>query len=189
LNLNRLVLFSLSMLMLNFLTASASGQGTLTISVVTDKITYDHGEVITITGQVQSSGSPVPNAVVVFELRDSQNNVRATGFMTTDQVGAFSRTITVGADFLNGSYSVYCSVVVGDQVASNSASFQVVPEFPMGASLVTLVALVVALSLLKKARSHNPPTPTPSLAQRTRLHPRCTPRKDRRSPTQTSHSR
>jgi hypothetical protein len=143
--------------MLPFLTALAWGQGTLTISVATDKTTYDHGEVITIMGQVQSSGNPVPNAVVVFELRDGQNNIKASGYMTTDQAGAFSRTITVGGDFLNGSYGVFCSVVVGDQVASNSASFQVVPEFPMGASLVTLVALVVALSFLRKARSHYPP--------------------------------
>ncbi len=132
---------------------SVLGQGTLTISVATNKTTYDHGGVITITGQVQSSGNPVPNAVVVFELRDSRNNVKATGYMTTDGVGSFSRTITVGADFLDGWYSVYCSVVVGDQVASNSASpFQVVPEFPMGASLVALVALVVALSFLRKPR-------------------------------------
>ena len=141
-SLNRLLLFSLSMLMLNFLTAPVLGQGTLTVSVATDKITYDHGEAITITGQVRNSGNPVPNAVVVFELRDSQNNVKATGFMTTDWAGAFSRTITVGGDFLGGSYSVYCSVVVDDQVASNSASFQVVPEFPMGTSLVDRKSVV-----------------------------------------------
>lgn len=83
--------------------APISAQGTLTITVLTNKLAYDHGEVITIAGQVQSSGGPVPNVVVVFELRDSQNNVKATGYMTTDQVGAFSKTITVGGDFSVGS--------------------------------------------------------------------------------------
>ena len=144
------VSFSISTLVLAFLVASVSGQGPVTLTVTTDKQVYDRGTVLAITGQVQDSGSPVPNVVVVFELRDSQNNVKASGFATTDQAGAFSRTITVGNDFAVGSFTVYVSVTVGDQTASNSVSFQVVPEFPLGPGLVMLVAFAVALSFLKK---------------------------------------
>lgn len=124
-----------------FVIVPVFGQGTLTITVSTVKQAYSNGENIVIEGQVLNSGTPVPNVVVVFELRDSANNVKASGYMTTDQSGTFSRTIAATGAMAQGSYTVYVSTTAGNENASNSTSFQVVSEFPATHYLVMLMLL------------------------------------------------
>lgn len=126
---------------------SAFGQSqTLSVTVNTGKQSYDQGQLISITGIVQDSGSPVPNVVVVFELRDPQKQVRASGFTTTNSSGGYSRQIMIGNDFPNGAYSVYVSVTVGSQSASATTEFQAVPEFSSAWMLV--IAFTMAIIIL-----------------------------------------
>lgn len=140
-------LFAVIVLTLIPLLVPALGQTSLTITVSTDKQNYDLGQLIVITGSVHQSGAPVPNAVVVFELRDPQNQVKASGFMNTDSSGAYSRQLTIGNDFPLGAYTVYVSVTVGSQSASATTKFQAIPEFL--SSLVPVIALVITIGILR----------------------------------------
>jgi hypothetical protein len=129
------------------LTHLAIAQSTISISVSTSKGSYNLREAITIAGQVLNGSTPVPNAVVVFELRDSQNQVKASGYMTTDQSGQYSRTVS--GNFTQGGYTVYVNVTVGNQTASNNTAFQVVPEFPAGIDFVLTIALILSFGLTR----------------------------------------
>lgn len=82
-------------------------QGSLSITVSTDKQEYGLGQIVIFTIQVQQSGAPVAHTSVYYELRDSQNQVRANGLITTDDTGRFTKQITIGNDFPLGSYAVY----------------------------------------------------------------------------------
>jgi len=89
---------------------------------------------------------------VIFELLNSHNNVKASGYMTSDLDGAYSKSITTTSGLADGSYSVFVSTTVGDQTASNSVTFQVVPEFPVGTNVTALVSLLVVFGVLGKLR-------------------------------------
>lgn len=131
---------------LMMLLVSALGQEALSITVSTDKQNYDRGQAVLITVKVQQFGAPVASTVVYFELRDPQNQVKASGFMITDSTGKYSKQIMIGDSFPLGSYTVYVSVTVGSQSASATAVFQTIPEFAF--SLVLVVAFVVAIGML-----------------------------------------
>jgi hypothetical protein len=122
------------------------GQGSLSITVTTDKQDYGLGQIVTLTIQVQQSGAPVAHTSVYYELRDSQNQVRANGLITTDDTGRFTKQITIGNDFPLGAYAVYARVTVGDQTASATTAFQTIPEF--SSNVVLMIAFVVGTGIL-----------------------------------------
>jgi hypothetical protein len=140
------------------LTHSTLAQSAISISVSTSKGSYNLRETITITGQVLNVTTPVSNAVVVFELRDSQNQMRASGYMTTNQTGQYSRIVS--GNFTQGGYTVYVNVTVGNQTTSNNTGFQVVPEFPSGIEFVLAIALILTFGL------------TTVMQRRTQMHSR-----------------
>jgi hypothetical protein len=128
--------------------SSAFAEGGLTISVATDKQVYGHGEAIVIMGEVMDAGQPLSNVTVAFELTNlSGSGTFASGFMTTNSAGAYSKNLTVGGFLLHfsptGSYEVLVSVSANNETASASASFQVVPEFPYSAGKLTLAASIM----------------------------------------------
>ena len=130
------------------------GQETLSITVSTDRKDYDLGQVILITVRVQQFGAPVANAVVYFELRDPQNQVRASGFEgVTDSSGKISWQVMIGNDFPLGSYIVYISVNAGGQSATAQIAFQTIPEFP--SALVLVFAFAIAIVMLEVYRKRD----------------------------------
>jgi hypothetical protein len=131
----------------------AFAESGLTITVATDKQAYGHGEVIVIMGEVMDAGQPLSNVTVAFELTNlSGSSTFASGFMTTNSAGAYSRNLTVGGFLLHfsptGAFKVIVSVTLGNETASSSASFQVVPEFPYSAEQIVLVASIVVCLVL-----------------------------------------
>jgi hypothetical protein len=131
----------------------AFAEGGLTITVATDKRVYGHGEVIVIMGEVMDAGQPLSNVTVAFELTNlSGSSTFASGFMTTNSGGAYSKNLTVGGFLLHfsptGSYKVLVSVTAGSETASSSASFQVVPEFPYSAEQMTFIVSIIASLLI-----------------------------------------
>ena len=132
---------------------SASGQASLSITVTTDKQDYGLGQIVMFTVQVQQSGGPVAHAPVYFELRDSQNEVRANGLISTDDTGKYTKQITIGNDFPLGSYTVYVRVTVGSQTQSATAAFQTISEFTSGMALI--LALAMGASVVEVCRRRN----------------------------------
>jgi hypothetical protein len=129
------------------------GQDTLSVTVSTDKQDYDLGQAVLITVRVRQFGAPVANAVVYFELRDPQNQVRAKGFEgVTDSSGKLSWQIMIGNDFRLGSYVVYVSVNAGGQSATAQTAFQTIPEFSSILVLVVAVAMTVGMLDVYRAK-------------------------------------
>jgi len=127
------------------------GQEALSVTVSTDKQDYDLGQVVLVTVRVQQFGLPVANAEVYFQLRDSQNQVKASGFRgVTDSSGKLSWQVIVGNNYPLGSYSVIVSVNAAGQSATAQTAFQTIPEFP--SSLVLVVTLAIAFGMLEVYR-------------------------------------
>jgi len=137
-------------LALMLLVVPTIGQEALSITVSTDRRDYGLGQAVLITATVRQFGAPVANAVVYFELRDPQNQIKASGFMFTDSLGKCSRQTMIGNDFPLGSYTANVRVTVGNQSASATTAFQTIPEFP--SSLVLALALVIAIGMLEVYR-------------------------------------
>jgi len=129
---------------------SALGQQPLSITVSTDKQNYGLGQIIVFTVEVQQAGAPMAHTPVYYELRDSQNQTRANGLITTDDTGRYTKQITIGDDFPLGSYTVYVRVTVGSQTASATTTFQTIPEFP--SDIVLLFTLAVGIGILGTSR-------------------------------------
>jgi hypothetical protein len=129
---------------------SALGQESLSITVSTDKQNYGLGQIVVFTVKVQQAGAPLAHTPVYYELRDSQNQVRANGLITTDDTGRYTKQITIGDNFPLGSYTVYVRVTVGSQTASATTAFQTIPEFP--SDVVLLFTLAVGIGILGASR-------------------------------------
>lgn len=142
---SRQYLYLLPVLALTLLPVSTLGQEALSITVTTDKQSYDLGQAVLITVRVQQFGAPVANVLVYFELRDPQHQVRASGTMITDSTGKYTRQILIGNELPLGSYTVYVTATVGNQSASAETVLQTIPEFP--STLVLMFALVIAIGI------------------------------------------
>jgi hypothetical protein len=146
---SRLYFCGLFILGLMLLSVPAFGQETLSVTVTTDKLDYDLGQVVLITVRAHQFGAPVANAQVYFELCDPQNQVKASGFVrgVTDSSGKVSWQVMVGSNYPLGSYTVYVSINAGGQTATAQTAFQTIPEFP--SILVLVVALAIAFCMLE----------------------------------------
>lgn len=103
------------------------GQGVLAITVYA---TAGKSNEITFTGKVTQGGGPVANATVVYEIRSANNSLTGSGFAVTNATGAYSRSMVVPSSSTPGPYTIYVGVSNDGESASNSTSFQPVPEFP-----------------------------------------------------------
>jgi hypothetical protein len=142
---NRLF-YAFFMLALVLLPVSALAQDTLTITVSTDKQTYDQGQFVLITVEVLKSGTPVAYTTVYYQILDPVGKPISSGFMITDSTGHYTKQIMIGNDFPLGLYEAYVSVTVGDESASATAVFQTVPEFSSSLALLSAFVAVVGMS-------------------------------------------
>jgi ribosomal protein L32 len=135
----------------------------LNLTVATDKPAYLQGESVEVSGTLSLGVSPLVGWLVAVSI-NTPNGVPLTTTLVTDQDGNFATTFNLPLETELGTYTVLSSVQWADQQALQESPFeiksteqtgavqpQVPQEPPLSPSspvLLTLIAIVVAFSLI-----------------------------------------
>jgi peptide/nickel transport system substrate-binding protein len=129
-------------------------QGALEVTVSSDSGSYNAGEAVTFSGRVTSAGNPIEGVVVVFEVRNPQGTVIASGYATTSSDGGYSKRFTLPSDAQSGTYKIYVSVNYQGQAASAETTFST----PRGGAVTTTPTATITTSA--QTTPSPPPAPT-----------------------------
>jgi peptide/nickel transport system substrate-binding protein len=148
---------ALAILFMLLLMPYALAQGALEITISTDSDSYNAGETVTFSGRVTLAGNPIEGAIVVFEVRNPQNTVIASGYATTSSDGGYSKQFTLPSDAQSGTYKIYVSVNYQGQAASTETAFSLPRS---GAVTTTLTATTTTVAQTTTPTTTITATPT-----------------------------
>jgi uncharacterized membrane protein len=121
-------------------TTTVQQQRRLTVSVSTERESYQKGDSVSVSGYVKlESGESVANATVTLHVTDPLGNETHVSLASTDSNGRYWHNFTVPSNALDGTYTVYA---VADAVPYRESFGQV--TFVVGVSLVPSVRIVNA---------------------------------------------
>jgi hypothetical protein len=137
----------MAMILLPFAMKPTNAAGQLTVTVSTDKQSYDAGQLITITGQVLDTNlQGVALATVSIQVNDANGKPIHLASIISSMDGSFTDQFTIPADSFNGSYTVFATASkTGYTDASNQIVYTVVPEF---SDMAWLMLLPICLAIL-----------------------------------------
>ncbi len=95
------------------------------VTVTTNKASIKSGDVLTLSGNVSASGSPVRDALVAYEIHKPDNSILASGFTQTGADGSYTASLVIPSSAPSGQYKVIVSVISQGANASAVANFTV----------------------------------------------------------------
>ena len=126
--------------------------GQLSVTVSTDKQSYDPGETVLIAGKVlDESLEGVAFASVSIQVNDPSGNPIHVGWVLSTADGSYADQFIARADSMNGGYSIYVTASKPGYTDGNSqVGCIITPEFPV--SDISLLMFLVTLFLAVFAR-------------------------------------
>ena len=139
----------LAVVLLPFATKPANGAGQLTVTLSTDKQSYEAGQLITITGQVLDANlQAVALASLSVQVNDPDSKTIHIASIISSVDGSFTDQFTIPVGSSNGSYTVFATASkTGYTDASTQIAYAVVPEFSTS-YMAWLVFLPILLAIL-----------------------------------------
>jgi hypothetical protein len=132
------------------------GANQLSVTVSTDKPSYDPGEAVLITGRVlDQSMNGVTLASVSIQVNNSSGNAIHIGWILSNAHGYYEDQFIAQNDSMNGGYSIYVTASKPGYVdATAKAGCIVAPEFQASHVqwLMLLSALLLVLLIEKRKR-------------------------------------
>ena len=143
------IMLLMAMILLPFAMKPTNAAGQLTVTVSTDKQSYEAGQLITITGQVlDTSLQGVALASVSIQVNDPNGKPIHLASIISSMDGSFTDQFTIPADSFNGSYTVFATASkTGYTDASTQIVLAVVPEFSTS-YMAWLIILPIFLAIL-----------------------------------------
>ncbi len=139
----------LVMILLPFPMKPTNAAGQLTLTVSTDKQSYEAGQLMTITGQVLDTNlQGVALATVSIQVNDPNGKPIHLASIISSADGSFTDQFAVPVGSSNGSYTVFVTASkAGYTDSSNQIVYAVVPEFSIS-DMAWLILLPIFLAIL-----------------------------------------
>jgi len=143
-----LLLFLILAAVVSFTVEYSYGANQLTVTVSTDKQSYDPGQAVLITGRVlDQSMNGVTLASISIQVNNSTGNAIHVGWILSNAHGYYGDEFIARNDSMNGGYSIYVTASKpGYADATAQAGYIVAPEFQ--ASHVQWLMLLPVLFLV-----------------------------------------
>ena len=143
----------MAMIFLSFAMKPTNAAGQLTVTLSTDKQSYEAGQLITINGQVLDTNlQGVALATVSIQVNDPNGKPIHLASIISSIDGSFTDQFTIPASSFNGSYTVFATASkTGYTDSSNQIVYAVVPEFSTS-DMAWLVLLPIFLAILVTRR-------------------------------------
>jgi hypothetical protein len=150
------LLFLILSVVVSFMVGYSYGANQLSVSLSTDKQSYDPGEVVMIAGRVlDQSLNGVVLASVSIQVNDPSGNAIHVGWILSTTDGYYEDQFIAQDNSMNGGYSIYVTASKpGYEDATAQASCIITPEFQASHLqwLMLLPALLLVLLVGKRER-------------------------------------
>jgi len=151
---SRIGVFLFAAMLIFLLPGALKAEEQLTVTVSTDKQTYEHGELITVFGTVLDENMQgIALASVSIQVNDPNGTpIHITAILSGND-GSFVDQFSAPTGTLDGGYTAFViASKPGYADVNTQTSYTVVPEFSVSSMIWFVVPLFVVLVFLRKQR-------------------------------------
>jgi hypothetical protein len=121
--LGKIVILVSALVILLITVPSTQSSSFVSITVHTDKTSYQVGENIEVYGNLTYKESPVEGALVTVEVTNPSNDITLVRVFETDSYGGYNTSFRIGSDTDLGMYTVTATVNYVEETATGSTTF------------------------------------------------------------------